>query len=120
MGTLFKAYAAISTIPIIIGTVPYIGAVLLGKTDVFPATFGLGFAVTFGLALASTLVNYTGLQNGEVLVGQCPCCETEIKQFCGGEEPPASVEYKCQVCGTLSTLDRENKVITTAGGIKAV
>lgn len=120
VGTLFKAYAAISTIPIIIGTVPYIGAVLLGKTDVFPATFGLGFAVTFGLALASTLVNYTGLQNGEVLVGQCPCCETEIKQFFGGEEPPASVEYKCLVCGTLSTLDRENKVITTAGGIKAV
>ena len=32
---------------------------MLGKTDVFPATFGVGFAVTFGLALTAKLLEYT-------------------------------------------------------------
>ena len=119
-GTLSKAYLAMSTIPVIIGFVPYIAAVLLGKTDVFPVTYGAGFAVAFGVVVTSAIVNYTGLQNGEVLVGQCPCCDSEIKQFFGGEEPAESVQYKCMVCGTESVLDRKERKITTAGGIKAV
>lgn len=116
---MLKAYVALATIPMIIGFVPYLGAAVLGKTDVFPVTFGLGFAVTFGLALTAKLLDYTGLQNGEVLKGQCPCCEGEIKQFFGGAEPLATMTYKCTVCGTECNLDRKGKLITTAGGIKA-
>lgn len=119
VGTVTKMYTALATAPFLIGLVPYLGAMVLGKTDVVTPAFGLGFAVTFCLLLTSQLVNYTGLQNGEVLVGKCPCCEGEIKQFFGGENPNATVEYKCQVCGTVSILDREKRVITEAGGLKA-
>jgi len=68
---------------------------------------------------AAKLVDYVGLQNAEVLKGQCPCCETGIKQFFGGEEPLDTLKYKCMVCGTQCQLDRKLKLITEAGGIKA-
>lgn len=118
VGTVAKMYSALAAIPTAIGLVPFLAAMVLDKTDVFPASFGLGFAATFGLALTAKLVDYTGLQNGEVLKGQCPCCETEIKQFFGGEKPADSVDYKCMVCGTECNLNRTEKLITMAGGIK--
>ena len=96
-------YLALATIPTLIGLVPYAGATVFGY-DVPPA-FGLGFAATFGLALTAKIMEYTNLQNAEILVGQCPCCEAEIKQFFGGAEPADTVAYKCGVCGTECNLD---------------
>ena len=75
--------------------------------------------VVVGAALGAAIVNYTKLQNAEILVGQCPCCEAEIKQFFGGDEPADTVDYKCGVCGTQSILDRKAKLITEAGGLKS-
>ena len=83
--TITKMYLALATIPTLIGLVPYAGATVFGY-DVPPA-FGLGFAATFGLALTAKIMEYTNLQNAEILVGQCPCCEEPIKQFFGGAEP---------------------------------
>jgi len=60
MGTVTKMYTALAIIPTVIGLVPYLGATLLGKTDVFPLTFGLGFAATFGLALTVGLLGARG------------------------------------------------------------
>ena len=117
-GTLVKMYVALATVPTLIGLVPYVGATVFG-VDVPPA-FGLGFAATFGLALTAKIMEYTNLQNAEILVGQCPCCEAEIKQFFGGAEPADSVAYKCGVCGTECNLDRKEKRITEAGGLKSV
>jgi hypothetical protein len=116
-GTVLKMYLAISAVPTLIGLVPYLGASVLG-VDV-PAGAGLGFAVVVGAALGAAIVNYTKLQNAEILVGQCPCCEEEIKQFFGGDEPADTVDYKCGVCGTQSILDRKAKLITEAGGLKS-
>jgi len=117
-GRLAKMYGALAILPVTIGLVPYIGCSLFG-VDV-PAAAGLGFALTFGAALTAKLVDYTGLQNGEILVGNCPCCETEIKQFFGGAEPPATFEYKCSVCGTSCELDREKQLILSAGGLSSM
>jgi hypothetical protein len=50
---------------------------------------------------------HTGLQNGEILKGECPCCETGIKQFFGGAEPKDTFSYKCAVCGTQCDLNRK-------------
>lgn len=116
-GTLVKMYVALATAPTLIGLVPYVGATVFG-VDVSPA-FGLGFAATFGLALTAKIMEYTNLQNAEILKGQCPCCEAEIKQFFGGAEPADSVAYKCGVCGTECNLDRKGKLITEAGGLKS-
>ena len=71
---------------------PYLGATVLG-VDV-PAGAGLGFAVVVGAALGAAIVNYTKLQNAEILVGQCPCCEAEIKQRFGGDEPADTVRLQ--------------------------
>ena len=117
-GTITKMYLALATIPTLIGLVPYAGATVFGY-DVPPA-FGLGFAATFGLALTAKIMEYTNLQNAEILVGQCPCCEAEIKQFFGGAEPADTVAYKCGVCGTECNLDRKEQLITEAGGLKSV
>eukprot|EP00227_Mantoniella_beaufortii_P007081 CAMPEP_0197615596 /NCGR_PEP_ID=MMETSP1326-20131121/60106_1 /TAXON_ID=1155430 /ORGANISM="Genus nov. species nov., Strain RCC2288" /LENGTH=446 /DNA_ID=CAMNT_0043184477 /DNA_START=110 /DNA_END=1451 /DNA_ORIENTATION=+ len=117
VGTLSKAYLALATIPTLIGLVPFLGATLIGA-DVPPA-FGLGFAAFFSIALTSKLLEYTGLQNGEILVGECPCCETPIKQFFSGEKPKDVFAYKCSVCGTECDLDRNRKLIVMAGGLKS-
>ena len=97
--------------------VPYLAAAVFGLD--LPPAFGLGFAATFGLAITAKIVDYTSLQNAEILKGQCPCCENEIKQFFGGAEPAATMTYKCQVCGTESVLDRKALKITEAGGLKS-
>lgn len=116
-GTVFKMYAALAAVPTAIGLVPYLGAAVFGLD--LPPAFGVGFAATFGLAITAKIVDYTNLQNAEILKGQCPCCENEIKQFFGGAEPAATVTYKCQVCGTESVLDRQALKIKESGGLKS-
>ena len=116
-GTVLKMYAALAAVPTAIGLAPYLFASVFGLD--LPPAFGLGFAATFGLALTAKIVDYTNLQNAEILKGQCPCCEGEIKQFFGGPEPLASVTHKCQVCGTESLLDRKALKIKEAGGFKS-
>ena len=116
-GTVFKMYAALAAVPTAIGLVPYLAAAVFGLD--LPPAFGLGFAATFGLAITAKIVDYTSLQNAEILKGQCPCCENEIKQFFGGENPATSMDYKCPVCGTQSKLDRVEMKIKESGGLSA-
>lgn len=116
-GTVFKMYAALAAVPMVIGLVPYLAASLFSFD--LPPAFGLGFAATFGLAITAKIVDYTNLQNAEILVGQCPCCENEIKQFFGGSEPVDTYTHKCQVCGTEAVLDRKAMKIREAGGLKS-
>jgi len=37
-------------------------------------------SIAIGVALTTILANYLQLQNTEILIGDCPCCETPIKQ----------------------------------------
>jgi hypothetical protein len=50
-------YAALATVPTLIGLVPYAGLSLFGVDC--PPAFGLGFAATFAAALTYKLVDYT-------------------------------------------------------------
>lgn len=110
-------YAALGTAPLLIGLAP---GILLGLVGVeLPAALSLGFALTIAAGLTYKLVNYTNLQNAEILKGQCPCCEMPIKQFFGGEKPLEEFEHKCQACGTQCVLNRPRKLIVMSGGLKS-
>jgi hypothetical protein len=37
-------------------------------------------SIAIGVALTTILANYLELHNTEILIGDCPCCETPIKQ----------------------------------------
>jgi len=112
-----KMYLAIGAVPTVLGLTPYVLGSIFGFD--IPFTAGVGFGLTVGALLTASIVNYTGLQNAEIVKGECPCCENEIKQFFGGESPENSVDYKCGVCGTTSKLNRTTMKIDQAGGIKA-
>lgn len=73
-------------------------------------------SIAIGVALTTILANYLQLQNTEILIGDCPCCETPIKQLFAGKEKANSVDQKCPVCGTLSTMDRTTRKISLASG----
>ena len=116
-GSVLSMYAALGTAPLLIGLAP---GILLGLVGVkLPAALSLGFAITIAAGLTYKLVNYTNLQNAEILKGQCPCCEMPIKQFFGGEAPVEEFEHKCAACGTQCVLNRPRKLIVTSGGLKS-
>lgn len=73
-------------------------------------------SIAIGVALTTILANYLELHNTEILIGDCPCCETPIKQLFAGKEKANSVDQKCPVCGTLSTMDRTTRKISLASG----
>ena len=111
---VFTMYAALATVPFLLGLSP---SILLGFFGVHvPSGLSLGFAATLCAGLTYKLVNYTNLQNAEILIGACPCCEMPIKQFFGGESPAETFEHKCSACGTKCTLNRPKRLIETAGG----
>ena len=113
-GSVITMYSALAVAPLAVGLAP---SVLLGLLGVHvPGGLSIGFAGTLCLILTVKLIKYTDLQNAEILVGNCPCCEMPIKQFFGGETPAATFEHKCSACGTSCVLDREKRMIETAGG----
>ena len=108
-------YSALAIAPFAVGLAP---SILLGFVGVhLPASLSLGFALTVCAALTYKVVVYTNLQNAEILLGACPCCEMPIKQFFGGEAPLEKFEHKCSACGTVCTLNRPQRLIETAGGL---
>ena len=74
-------YAALAAVPTAIG----LGRTWAPRSSAWTCRprSGSRFCATFGLAITAKIVDYTNLQNAEILIGQCPCCETEIKQFFG-------------------------------------
>jgi len=111
-------YSALAIAPLAVGLAP---SIVLGVFGVhLPSALSLGFALTVCAALTYKLVNYTNLQNAEILRGACPCCEMPIKQFFGGEKPLEKFEHKCSACGTVCTLNRPKRLIETAGGLGRV
>lgn len=116
-GSVISMYAALGTAPLLIGLAPSFVLGLFGVK--LPAALSLGFAVTVCAALTTKLINYTNLQNAEILTGVCPCCEMPIKRFFGGEEPADSYEHKCTACGTTCVLNRQKRLIETAGGLRS-
>jgi hypothetical protein len=73
-------------------------------------------SIAIGVALTTILANYLQLQNTEILIGDCPCCEKPIKQLFAGKEKPVSIDQKCGVCGTIATMDRTTRKISLASG----
>ena len=114
-GSVITMYSALAAVPLAVGLAP---SILLGLLGVhIPGGLSVGFAVALCLILTAKLINYTNLQNAEILVGSCPCCEMPIKQFFGGEKPATTFEHKCSACGTSCVLNREKRLIETAGGL---
>jgi hypothetical protein len=116
-GSVLNMYAALATAPLLVGLAPSFVLGLFGVK--LPAALSLGFAITVCAALTYKLVNYTNLQNAEILTGVCPCCEMPIKQFFGGEKPLETFEHKCAACGTTCVLNRQKRLIETAGGLRS-
>jgi len=113
--TLIKMYAGLGAIPTGIGLASTLAlSLLFGGPTITPQSLLFSFGI--GAVLTVQLARYLDLHNSQVLVGQCPCCETEIKQFFGGEEPKASVTQKCSVCGTSVDIDRESKKLSLSSG----
>ena len=114
-GSVITMYSALAAVPLAVGLAP---SILLGLLGVHvPGGLSVGFAVALCLILTAKLINYTNLQNAEILVGNCPCCEMPIKQFFGGEKPATTFDHKCTACGTSCVLNREKRLIETAGGL---
>jgi len=113
--TLLKMYAGLGAIPSAIGLASTLAlSLLFGGPTITPQS--LLFSLGIGAVLTVQLARYLDLHNSQVLVGQCPCCETELKQFFGGEEPKDSVTQKCSVCGTSVDINREAKKLTLSSG----
>eukprot|EP00242_Pyramimonas_sp_CCMP2087_P017736 CAMPEP_0198211576 /NCGR_PEP_ID=MMETSP1445-20131203/24524_1 /TAXON_ID=36898 /ORGANISM="Pyramimonas sp., Strain CCMP2087" /LENGTH=334 /DNA_ID=CAMNT_0043885851 /DNA_START=49 /DNA_END=1053 /DNA_ORIENTATION=+ len=112
--TLFRMYAGLGAIPTAIGFAGTLAVSLLyGGPTVTPQSFAVSLAI--GAALTTTLARYLDLHNSVVLVGQCPCCETELRQFFGGETPPDMLTQKCSVCGTSVEIDQKTRKLGLSG-----
>ena len=109
-----KMYGALALIPFLIGLAPTIFFDILGLH--VDNGLALGFATTLAAILTYKLAEYTELNNAQILTGQCPCCEEPFKQlFSGQNGGEKEMEYKCKVCGTTCSLNREKKLIVTSG-----
>ncbi len=109
-----KMYGALALIPFLIGLAPTIFFDILGLH--VDNGLALGFATTLAAILTYKLAEYTELNNAQILTGQCPCCEERLKQLFSGENGgEKEMEYKCKVCGTTCSLNREKKLIVTSG-----
>ena len=109
-----KMYGALALIPFLIGLAPTIFFDILGLH--VDNGLALGFATTLAAILTYKLAEYTELNNAQILTGQCPCCEERLKQlFSGQNGGEKEMEYKCKVCGTSCSLNREKKLIVTSG-----
>merc|ERR1712100_287155 len=109
-----KMYGALALIPFLIGLAPTIFFDILGLH--VDNGLALGFATTLAAILTYKLAEYTELNNAQILTGQCPCCEEPFKQlFSGQNGVEKEMEYKCKVCGTTCSLNREKKLIVTSG-----
>lgn len=104
-------YLGIAAIPtLLFGVGPWVGLDILTKGGV-PFAAGLGWTVVGGAALTLQMVKYMGLNNAEILVGQCPCCETEVKCLFSGDNPNESEKLKCTNCGAKVELVRTTKKV---------
>lgn len=112
--TMVQMYAGLGAIPTAIGFAATLALSLLfgGPTVTVQSVL---FSLLIGSALTATLARYLDLHNSEVLVGQCPCCETELKQFFGGETPADVMTQKCSVCGTSVDINRKSKTLSLSG-----
>ena len=71
-------------------------------------------------ALTLFIINYTQLNKARVLTGQCPCCESEVKNLFCSDEPADTAEVTCQVCGTRAVMDRPSMKLSLLQGPKFV
>jgi transcriptional regulator of met regulon len=82
-------------------------------TAEFVPLFGIGLVL--GGALTWQLLSFLDLQFPELLTGTCPSCESTVKCFRGGAEPPAQVEHSCTECGCKMVFDTYSRRIVSAG-----
>jgi len=68
-----------------------------------------------GAGLTAVMIKYLGLDKPEVLLGTCPCCESEVRAFFGPQTPNQQ-DVKCETCGTPMTFSSEDRRIVSAGG----
>eukprot|EP00218_Dolichomastix_sp_CCMP3274_P007725 CAMPEP_0170139274 /NCGR_PEP_ID=MMETSP0033_2-20121228/5515_1 /TAXON_ID=195969 /ORGANISM="Dolichomastix tenuilepis, Strain CCMP3274" /LENGTH=339 /DNA_ID=CAMNT_0010375373 /DNA_START=44 /DNA_END=1063 /DNA_ORIENTATION=+ len=116
LGTLALMNAGLSAIPTtLFGLLPYAALTLFTDLSIPPAAGLLG-AVTIGAAVTTQLKNYLNLNDAEVLKGQCPCCESEVKQFFSGNDKSDSAQLKCGVCATTINIMRTERRLELVEG----
>lgn len=106
-------YAGLAIIPSLICFLPYVVSEWIFNG--LPAATAL-LPIAAGVALTAILVRYLNLHNTQIVTGQCPCCESELKQLFAGDEPPATADQKCPVCGTSVSMSRTEMKLTLASG----
>jgi hypothetical protein len=81
--SLTKMYAGLGAAPTLI-TFAIISILNAPWHGFHPYITFSGFLWGCGISAAATyaLVRYLGLHNTQILVGKCPCCETDMKQVC--------------------------------------
>mmetsp|Transcript_17643 Transcript_17643/g.21155 ORF Transcript_17643/g.21155 Transcript_17643/m.21155 type:complete len:353 (-) Transcript_17643:717-1775(-) len=114
-----QTYAALAIAPTLVGISPFVLLALFG-VDVVPAPIAAVAGLSIGAALTYQLINYLELENAEILTGQCPCCEATMRSFFGGPKKDDNAQVKCNVCGTVVTMDRTTKKISLQAGPKFV
>eukprot|EP00793_Prasinoderma_coloniale_P004422 PRCOL_00000182-RA len=100
---------AVSAIPAVLAAVPYAGVSYFYQP--LPLVGGVAFSLATGLLLGQALLNRMQLNDAEVLVGACTCCETPVKQLFAGNDKLPVVTKKCDNCGTLLDISREKMEI---------
>uniref|UniRef100_A0A7S2TJ44 Uncharacterized protein n=1 Tax=Lotharella oceanica TaxID=641309 RepID=A0A7S2TJ44_9EUKA len=115
-----QMYGALGLVPqtVSIGAWLLLSFILGGPTGVVSsAKLGVPTAGLVGAGITGTIIKYLKLDNPEILKGDCPCCETEVKAFFGPGTPTAQ-EVKCSSCSTAMVLDATAGRITSAGGFE--
>jgi len=115
--SLTKMYAGLGAAPTLI-TFAIISILNAPWHGFHPYVTFSGFLWGCGISAAATyaLVRYLGLHNTQILVGKCPCCETDMKQLFAGDEPADMYEKSCPVCGTGCEISRKDMKMKLAGG----
>eukprot|EP00468_Gymnochlora_sp_CCMP2014_P006368 CAMPEP_0167749290 /NCGR_PEP_ID=MMETSP0110_2-20121227/5320_1 /TAXON_ID=629695 /ORGANISM="Gymnochlora sp., Strain CCMP2014" /LENGTH=449 /DNA_ID=CAMNT_0007634417 /DNA_START=233 /DNA_END=1582 /DNA_ORIENTATION=+ len=120
IGEVIRMYAAIGAIPqtISVSTWALLSLLFGGPAGlVASAPAGVPVAGLTGAAITTFLIKYLGLDDPQVLLGVCPCCESEVKGFFSSRTP-VQQDVKCSNCGTQMVFDSNLGKIVSAGGFE--
>merc|ERR1711957_186405 len=119
-------FSAVGTVPFLLSSAPLAlwnsYAIEAEPMPEVPVVGVIALAGIISTIVSKMMMKSMDMDNSEILSGQCPCCDAAITQlFCGSKNadgcPPDSIDKKCANCGTVSTLNRVSKSITTADGV---
>jgi len=117
-----EMYLALSLVPtgICLASWVVVAAIAGGQKALFDtAIYGVPAAGVVSFGLTRQLIRYVELIQPELLVGQCPCCEAEIKHLKSMYSGPTT-KLECANCKTDLELDLVGRQIGKAQGLNMI